>query len=371
MSAVRPLAVAEAPEVAALFLRVFRNSNKPALASFEAYLKWFFLEGPLARPGISPLVHLDDGGRVTGFIGVHTLPMRFGDKTLLAAFCGSLMVENPETAPLAGARLLKAFLSGPQDASFSETVNEVSHRMWLLTGGETLPGHSLNWIRVLKPAGLAVALAERAVPAFRVLGPLARGLDRLHGRRIAGGAQRWSGLDPVAALPGQLKVNEISSEAFGRLLKTMTEHYAFAPTWDETILTAQLADAFHKPDYGAPVVAEVATRSGAPIGGFFYHARPGGIARVLQTLARPGQEGAVLDHLIRDAAERGAVGIVGRTQPALLPALLTRRVVLLPRSATVMHVRDPALAETLRAGRGFLNGFSGETWSRIVGGGAV
>jgi hypothetical protein len=299
--------------------------------------------------------------------------MRFGDKTLLAAFCGSLLVENPETAPLAGARLLKAFLAGPQDVSFSETANALSHRMWLLTGGETLPDHSLNWIRVLRPAGLALALAERAIPAFRVLGPLARGIDRLLGRCrwIAGSARRWSGLDPMATLPGQLKVNEISSEAFGRLLKTMTEHYAFAPTWDETVLAAQLGDALHKPDYGAPVVAEVATRSGAPIGGFFYHARPGGIARVLQALARPGQEGAILDHLIRDAAERGAVGIVGRTQPALLPALLTRRVVLLPRSSTVMHVRDPALAETLRAGRGFLNGFSGETWSRISGGGAV
>lgn len=41
-----------------------------------------------------------------------------------------MMVEHPSENPLAGVRLLRSFLSGPQDVSISETANATALRMW-------------------------------------------------------------------------------------------------------------------------------------------------------------------------------------------------------------------------------------------------
>ncbi len=88
-----------------------------------------------------------------------------------AAICGSLMVEGRDRDPLAGARLLKAFVDGPQDLSFSETANEVSTQLWTRLRGVVLPQYSLDWVRVIRPAGFVVDLAASRVRP-------AHGLDR-------------------------------------------------------------------------------------------------------------------------------------------------------------------------------------------------
>ena len=116
------------------------------------------------------------------------------------------------------------------------------------------------------------------------------------------------------------------------------------------------------------MLASVSTPGGVPIGAFLYHLRPGGIARVLQILTAPGHAGPVIDCLIGHAAQRGAAGLRGRTQPALLGAMLGRRIAVTHLASTVVHAREQALVDALLAGQGFFNGLAGESWSRLVGG---
>lgn len=82
----------------------------------------------------------------------------------------------------------------------------------------------------------------------------------------------------------------------------------------------------------------------------------------------PGQAGPVIDCLIGHAAERGAAGLFGRTQPALLDGLMGRRMAFLHLASTVVHARDEGLLKACLGSEGFFNGLAGESWSRLIGG---
>jgi hypothetical protein len=367
MSLVRPLEAADVPAVAAMFQRMLRNIRSPPPAALVDYMGRFYLEETARGDGITSLVHVDDAGRVSGFVGVHALPMTIGGRPLLAAICGSLMVDGRDRDPMAGARLLKAFVDGPQDLSFSETANEVSTRLWTRLRGVVLPQYSLDWVRVIRPAAFVVDLATGRGGPARMLKPAAAAFDGLFRRRVKPGDRRWTAAT-AGGVPGAACVSQIDRTRFAALVEPLTEQFALRPAWREMPLDGMLADAAAKPDLGDLVLAGVAAPSGAAIGAFAYHARPGGIGRVLQVLARPGQAGTVVDSIVDDAARRGLSGLRGRTQPALLEAMLTRRIAFVPVASTVVHARDAEIMQALKGSQAFLNGIAGESWSRLIGG---
>src|ERR1043166_5967988 len=126
------------PAVAAMFQRAFLDAKKPAPASLAAYLLDLYLRHPWYDPDLAPRVYTGADGSVGGFIGILPLRMTFNGRPVRAALSGSLMVDKPDEKPLAGARLLRDYMNGPQDLSLSETANEVSHAMWQRIGGETV-----------------------------------------------------------------------------------------------------------------------------------------------------------------------------------------------------------------------------------------
>ncbi len=368
MNAIRPLEPDDCGAVAALFQKVLRNSDAPPPQQLVSYLSDLFLEAPGRDPEICSLVHLDAEAAISGFIGVNALPMTFRDKPIRAAMCGTLMVEARESDPMAGARLMRAFLSGPQDLSFSETASEVAGQMWERLRGIVLPQYSLEWVRVIRPAAFALDISASRLRALRLLRPLASGIDLGVRRRIRPGGRHWTGVAADVAVPESLTVSPIDATGFAELLDPMTAQFAIRPDWADGQLAHIIADATDKPNFGEPVMAKVTARGGAVIGGFFYHVRPGGVARVLQVLALPRQAGPVIDCLVADAAARGAAGLRGRTQPALLEAMLTRRIAFVQAASTVIHSADEELVRTFQLSDGFFNGLAGEQWNRLFGG---
>ncbi|MDX0692609.1 hypothetical protein GOL94_06495 [Sinorhizobium medicae] len=367
MSQIRLLAAEDIPAVARLFQKVFRNREEEPPAAFVAYLRRLYVDAPGTDPDIRPLVHVNDDGRVSGFVGANTLPMTYRGRRLRAAICGSLMVEGREGDPMAGARLLKAFLAGPQDLSFSETASEVSTQMWTKLRGIVLPQYSLDWVRVIRPASFALDLVASRLRPVRALVPLAHAFDRRYRGKMGRGELRWSGVPAAATTQGSLQVAEIDRHGFAELFAPLTRQFAIQPAWAEGQLEHILEDAEKKPLFGEPVFAALKTRSGAPVGAFFYHLQPGGTARVLQVLALSGQAGPVLDCLIEHAAGRGAAAVRGRTQPALLEAMMGRRIGFVHAASTVVHSREEELVDAFRHAQGFINGLAGEHWSRLIG----
>lgn len=368
MSAIRFFEERDLPVVATMMHRVLQRGKGDAPAALQDYMRRFYLEGPGLQDDLRSLVHVNDDGKVSGFLGVHVLPMIHGERHLRAAVSSSFMVEEGNRDPLAGARLMKAFQGGAQDLSFSETSNHTSTQMWTRLRAVPMPQYSLDWVRIIRPSGFVVSMAARRIGLARLLGPLASAFDALYRKRLPAGEVQWAATPEGGLSSPGMRVNEIGRDAFEKLLEPLTAHFALRPRWAEMPVGRMLDDAAQKPDQGEMVLASVNAASGALVGAFAYYPQAGSVARVLQVLARPGQEGAVIDCLSDHAAARGAVALRGRSQPALMNAMLTRRIAFLPATATVVHARDPGILQTILNGQAFLNGLAGEEWSRLIGG---
>jgi len=281
-----------------------------------------------------------------------------------AAFCGALMVRDHEHDPMAGARLLKAFLSGPQNFSLSETANKTSLEMSRALRGITFAPYSLEWMKVLRPAAFACDMALRKSSLRRWTLPVAQGLDRL---------QRWSGIGSIGRdMPGtpagSLSVERVDAEKFANAIEPLISHFSLRLCWTDSQLRHIVAQAYDKPRYGEAIGALVTGANGVAIGAFLYHLRPGGVGRVIQILALPGREGKIIDCMISDADQRGAAGLRGRTQPLLCDAMLGKGILFANASSTILFSRDETLIDCFRRGQAFVNGLAGESWGRHIGG---
>lgn len=366
MSEIRPLRESDIPSVANLFQRMLRKSRNPASPSLERYLKSVFLAGPDQDPEIVSQVHVRDDGVVSGFIGVLPLPLLFNEKPLRGAICGTLMVDGHEQDPFAGARLMRAFVAGPQDISLTETANDVSTAMWRKLRATVLPDYSLEWLRIIRPAGFCVEMAASATRAARLLAPFAKPLDALVRRRAAE-EPRWTDVPTRGRAGNAVTTKEADDETTTELFAQFTSGFAIRPQWRPESLRRMVSESRRKALYGEMVRRVVTTPGGRPSGLFLYYGDPGRIGRVVQILAAPGQTGAVIDSMVNHAAESGIVALRGRTQPTLLDAMLGRRFAFVHASSSIVHARDPALIEPFRCGNAFFNGFAGESWSRLIG----
>lgn len=361
---VRAFCEDDVPEVARLFQSILRKTRAPVTPDLEAYLGEIFLDGPDRDPEINSFVHLRHDGRPDGFVGVLPLPMLVDNRNVRGALCGTLMVDNHAGNPFAGARLMRAFLGGPQDISLTETANDISTTMWRKLRATVLPDHSLEWLRIIRPAGFAAQMAGAAFAPLRLLRPLARPLDAVMRRR--GGGPQWSHL-PVEALEGTLESSEVDDDETADIFTTFTVGYGARPSWRPESLARMIRESRRKAAWGTMVRRKVVARSGRPVGLFLYYGDAGRIGRVVQILFAPGQAGAVIDSMLADAAGRGLVALRGRTMPALLEAMLGRRFAFVHASSSIVHARDKQLLEPFLAGKAFFNGFAGESWSRLIG----
>lgn len=364
MSSVRTLGRADLPTVAELFQRILRKTREPVTPSLIAYLGELFLDGPDHDPDIVSCVHVRDDGTVSGFIGALPMPMLIDGKARRGAICGTLMVDGYADDPFAGARLMRAFLAGPQDISLTETANDISTAMWRKLRATVLPDHSLEWLRIIRPAGFVTEMAANKFGAARLLSPLARPVDAL--LRRGQPDPRWTNV-PTAMAAGSLDSVDADDAMTVDLFQKFTTDFAAKPDWRPESLSRMVAESRGKAIYGGMVRRVVTARGGRPVGMFLYYGDPGRIGRVVQILFAPGQAGAVLDSMLAHAGERGMVALRGRTQPALLEAMLGRRFAFLHASSSIVHARDPAVLQPFLAGKAFFNGFAGESWSRLIG----
>ena len=344
--------------VAGLFQRTFRNARLAAPVSLTSYLRELYFEHPWRDPALPSKVFVADGA-VRGFIGILPLRLAFRGRTLRAAVASSLMVDNPQANPLAGARLFRAYLAGPQDVSLSDSANPVSRGMWDRLGGKPAPSESMEWVRPFRPFATALALGADFVPSLRYARPVA-----WLGDGIAGLFNR----DLMRVSPPDAAHDaDASDEDLVRLIPELAAAYEVRPAWDPTTLRWMLAHAADKNRRGPMVRRIVRGKDGGLLGCYIYYGRHGGVAWVLQLLARPDAIGPVLDNLLASALARGCVGVRGRSQARLLDALQRRHCLFFHLSATVVHSHDTELVAAVRGGEALVTGLAGDAWTRLVG----
>ncbi|MGH7554979.1 MAG: hypothetical protein ACREMQ_18415, partial [Longimicrobiales bacterium] len=344
------------------FQRRFRDAKRAAPASLTSYLGDIFLAHPWRDPQIPSRVHVSPEGAVDGFIGVFPSRMRLGTKTVRAGIAGSLMVDQPEKNPFAGARLLHAFCTGPQDISISETCNALTQAMWSKLGGQLVLLTSMEWYRVLRPAGTGLRMVTTRLPLALLLRPFAALADAAVGR-VKKNPFR---LDTRSS---RLARSEDADEAsFISCAVRLSSEFEFGPNWNTEVLRWLLRHAEQKGTYGRMVRRLVYSSGPEPIGGYIYYIRPASTAWVLQVFSELGRAGPILDSLLAHALENGAVAVRGQTHPLLMGDLLSRGCVLLHRNSTMVHSRDAELVNAAQSSRTLMTGLAGETWSRLIGG---
>jgi hypothetical protein len=367
MSTIRPLERSDLQKVANLLVRTFQGRQGEATTEMADYLGQLLLDLPDKDPDIHSLVHEQEKGHITGFMGVFTQRMSLGGKTLRAAIGNSLAVDRDAVDPMAGARLCRGFFQGPQDVTVSDRSNATSVSLWRGMGGDVLPLYSLDWLRVLRPMEAATLKVRRRLRLIGPTLPLARRLDGL-----ADSLARRRGRDmletPSQPLrPKGLTRRDVDADTLGPSIRMLVAEDALHPVWSDAGLAAVLQQAGQKRELGGTVMQVVADAAGRTVGAYIYYLPAHGVGQVLQVLSVKSLIGPVLDLLLLDAYERGAVAIGGRAQPRLIEALMDRQASFSSAYRCVFRASDADVLAAVRDGNALLGGLVGEFWTRLNG----
>lgn len=342
-------------DVGALWMRSFLRRDDPAPKPLVASLHEVFFDGPFSVPGVAPLILRGPSGAVVGFIGLMARRMEFHGQPIVAAVATQLIVDR-SAGGFAAFELLRAALAGPQHLTFSDGANTLAQSIWQRLGGDVALVHSLEWLRVLRPAGYAAHRLERAgTPgaASATARSLTRAVDAVLARAPYGV------LRPVCAAHATKPTTaaELHSLVEANPSSLRARHTRSELEW----LLARAAETRRHGPLRARVVVDP---RGEPTGWFIYYAKRGGLAQVLQLGGRPRALGAVLDALLADASAAGCVAATGQGEPRLLRELDARHAVFTcPSLGVLVHARDAALLAAVHRGDASLSRLDGEWWA--------
>lgn len=355
---VRAFRAEDAAAVAMLCQRVFRHTDAPPPAGLAACFVETFLGHPGFDPELASQVYVAPDGVLRGFVGVLPVRMVFAGQKLRAAVAASVMVEGAASDPLAGARLLRGFFAGPQDLSLGDNVNEATRRMLQPLGVVADTPSSLEWIRILRPAGFVAERAARRAGLLRALHAPAGLLDATLSRRVGRFAP-----PPTSGARGR----DVAPEALAEAIPGLIGGFALRPDFDTATLAWLLAQAARKAERGEPVARLVLRADGRLAGAWLGHLAPRGVLRVVQVFAPPAEARAMVADILGEAWRRGAVAASGRQQPELAEALQLAGCLFRHGGFTLFRTRRPGLAEAVARGDAVLNGIAGESWTRLNG----
>lgn len=356
MPEIRPLERADLPQVAGLYEHVARSGSWDAPPGLVGYFEETFFDYPWADPEIPSLVYADDG-KISGFLGSNVRRFVFDGDPIRLAISGQLVTDPEVRKQAAGAFLLKRFLEGPQDLTITDTASDEARRIWEGLGGETMHIGSIGWARVFSPLRSVWDYKTRSgggrmTPVVR---PVFRAVDAA-GSLIARRALK------AEAPVGSTEV--LTAEAMGEHVETIAKPYRLRPSYDDREGASWLLEQVARVSQRGELIARlVRAADGRAQGWFVYYHRPGGIAQTLSVAGAGNDIGDVLDALLADAHERGAVAVQGRVEPHLLERLSERRVIFHKSGyLPLIHSPRPELLHAIHSGRALLTRLAGEWW---------
>lgn len=351
---VRPFRPDDLPDVVGLRRRLVPFSERPSPAELADYCERLFCRHPWPDAELQSLVYEDPRGEVAGFLGVLPRRMTFRNEPIRVAV-GTQLLVSPESRGLVARRLVRAFVSGPQDLSVSDLGNEAARRLWQGIGGMVSTTHSVTWEKALRPCQVAVlrlgsgALQRGVAAAARPFVMLGDALAAAW----PGGNGRPMGGDTVP----------LDSTSLAAMADEILRPFALRPDYADGSLSWLLAHAAEKHQFGELAGGLVRQPDGAVAGWFLHYVAPGETSQVLQLASRPATRALVLAHLFDDARRRGAIAVAGRLEPAWLPELAAERCELRRDGAWVLyHSPRPEILDAIERGDAFLSRLDGEWW---------
>lgn len=315
------------------------------------YYKTTFLDSPWHNPALSSLVCCDANGQITGFIGVLSRQMSYNKTPLNVAVAHRFMVNPQQASPLAAIRLMKQFLSGPQDLSISDGANDQGKQFWLGSGGQISWLYSMEWFKPLCPASYFLTIASRKKQSwFRFFLPLCRLMDSV-------------GYCPQRKTPisdGRIEEEILIPEKLLGCIQKFAAAKQLAPIY--TIEEFQWLYRFMEQNTMRGKLEGCLLKDACSkiIGCFLYYLKKEGIAEVMLLCADKNKESDVYHCLLNHLRSKKAIGLIGRMVPDFIPAFGKDKVFFKRGSWAMIHSRRPELLESIHSGKVFLSSLEGE-----------
>jgi hypothetical protein len=354
---IRPLERDDLPEVASLYESISRSGSGMPPQGLAGYFERTLLDHPWADPEIPSLVHLDEHGTVTGFIGSHVRRLSLEGKPVRMACGGQLMSAPAARNRAVGTLLLRRFLAGPQDLTMTDGATEATRRMWRGLGGSI--GHlgSITWVRLFdwRSAG-EQALERFGMAAWRPVARPALSAVQAVANRVAAISLRVK--DP------QTRAEDLTPRALLEHLPSIAQHRSLCPNYDEPFLAWLFNEMAAVRSRGQLVKRLIRDREDRVLGWYVAYLQRRGLSQVMQIAAKERDTQAVLDHLFHDAQDAGVAALAGQYEPFLFEALAQRwRRCFLHLSANLLvHSRNPEVLTPVLLGQAMITRMDGERW---------
>jgi GNAT acetyltransferase-like protein len=325
-------------------------------APLERYYSYFSEQFLSRCADSSPsLVFEAEDGRILGFLGVAVRHFSFVGRKLTAALSSQFIVHPEGRRRLTAIHLLREFLNGKQDMSFTDEANDVSEKIWVALGGSVAILQGIHWILPLRPVRIA---CDRYAPAWiaKALEGTADIIDRVassfHQRRFR---ERNS----------VLRTETLSTERLLRCLSDDIQQCQLRPSYDSESLSAIIERA--EKAGGSLRKVLLKDKENRVVGWYLYHCKERGLAEVLQIFSRADCHVEVIKHLSFDAMNHGAIAVVGRLEPGLADPLANRLCLLFRRKyAMLVHSRFPEILNAIHSGHAFISRLEGEWCLRFA-----
>ncbi len=355
---IRPLERDDLEEVARLYELVARSGSRTAPPGLAGHFQDTLFEHPWADPEIPSLVSEDPDGRVVGFLASHVRRMQIADRSIRVGCSGHVVTEPDARNRAIGLFLMRHYMGGAQDLTFTDTAGEPVRRMWESLGGETSQLNCVGWVRVFRPAAFAADIASRRREPGRLeraTRPLQLAFD------AAGAGLSKVGLQPPAP---ECSTEPLTPQLVAAHLPAVARQFELRPAYeDERFVDWLLGEVAAVHSRGPLTARLVRGGDGRVRGWFIYYLPPNRTAQVLQIACSERDADDVLDTLLHDAFSQGACGAQGRLEGHLMRALSERRC-LLHRAGylALIHAREPEVLHAVQAGRALLTRLEGEWW---------
>jgi hypothetical protein len=353
---IRPIAYEDLHPVAALHRRVFGggSSDSQELRQRVSYLRQVFLQENGTDPTVTSYVAEEEGGRITGFLGVVPRTMTYLGKPVIAGLSTQFIVDPESRYRMVGLQLLKRYFAGPQDLSIADEANDRARTVWEGFGGTTASLYSFSWTRVLRPVQYALSKMRQRrgwAPAAVAGRPIGRLLDA-----IAVNVPR----SPLRLPHSGVRAESMSAAELLWYQPQFHRHHKLRPEFTLEALEWLQKRAQDKPDYGAFNRVAVKNAQGGTVGWYLYYLKRGGTSEVLQMAAEPQSAQVVLCHLLHHAWHGGSAAVSGRLQPEWMP-LLSKNHCFYHRGPWVLvHSKRPDLVQAFYEGSAWFSRVEGE-----------
>jgi len=354
LAGIRAFEAADIQRVANLHQNVFGVANSPDIGNrYTAYFTDKFLD-PVRQGALPSLVFEDENGEIAGFMGIATRWFVIGRRRIRAAVSSQFIADPRARSRLIAVALLRDFLNGPQDFSFTDEANETSRILWERLGGSTSVLYSMHWIAPLRPTNLLLSKSgSRFGSLVTLAGPVANLLDGI--------ASVFTRPEKLRRQP-DLQIEPLHAHALANFMSESMGDMMLHPDYDAASLARMLDDAARQNAQGALQAVLLRSRGRQVAGWYLYCLDRRGTAEVLQVGYRRGHREEVIDHLFNKARLDGASALAGRMEPHMGRALADQVCLLYRRQydSMLVHSRDPQVLNAIHSGKAFISRLDGE-----------